>query len=111
METINSLLQDPHIVLQIANMPQYKIKQSQINRMRRAYRGGVIEEIEKYRVKPNAEFTKLPYSDESTARKFDLPSFLTRIPLYKGIQQFYMESADETAISDAPGKGLASRDR
>ena len=86
METISSLLQDPHIVLQIANMPQYKIKQSQINRMRIAYRGGVIAEIEKYRVKPNADFAKLPYTDESIARKFDLASFLTRIPLYKGIQ-------------------------
>ena len=67
METISSLLQDPNIVLQIANMPRYKIKQSQINEMRRAYRSDVIAEIEKYKVKPNKDFSNIQPVDTSTA--------------------------------------------
>jgi hypothetical protein len=45
METIPSYLQDPGTVLQVANMPQYKIKSEEVEEMRAFHRRAVVAEM------------------------------------------------------------------
>ena len=94
METTSQLLQDPNMVLSIANKPQYRIKKSYIDRMRKLLKADIIEEIEKYRVKPNQKFSMITAIDHNTGSKFSVSQFLTKVPLFKGIQQFYLEEQE-----------------
>jgi hypothetical protein len=82
LESIPNLLYDITLLIQVSNMPQYKISFSEIKQMRAQYHTIVMDEMEghkeKYKVNPNKAF------------KFDMSNFLQKFSMYKGIQQFYL---------------------
>ena len=84
LDAIPNLLQDPFIVIQVAKMPQYRVKQARIDDMRARFRKTVISEQESYRMKPRVD-PKRPQ-----AFRFEMGTFLQKLPLFKGIQQFYL---------------------
>lgn len=48
-------------MLQVANMPQYKLKGAQIEEMRREQRVLIIEEMIRYKSKVNEKFAKFDF--------------------------------------------------
>lgn len=89
METISLYLQDPYLVLQVASMPQYKIKGAKIEAMRREQRLLIIEEMIQFKTKVNEKFEKFDFSiadQKTTEPRFDHGQFLGSFPMFKGIQ-------------------------
>ena len=77
--------------------------------MRAALRDGTVAEIEKYKVKPNEAFSKLLTVDSTTGHQFDLQAFLQKMPVYKGIQQFYFDDI-RGEIDESNFNGSLSKD-
>ena len=100
MNTISSYLQDPGMVLSVANMPQYKISGRQIESMRVEQRKAIVGEMIQFQTKVNERFAAYDFSNSAAADQlitqkkipqFDLGPFLSMFPVYKGIQQYYLE--------------------
>ena len=113
MDTISSYLQDPSMMLQVANMPQYKIRSGEIEQMRREQRAIIVAEMLQYQTKVNEKFAAHDFATtmhdvNAKVPSFELGAFLSQFALYKGIQQFYLEeSITDEGKSKTTGESIA----
>eukprot|EP00353_Schmidingerella_taraikaensis_P000445 CAMPEP_0185597132 /NCGR_PEP_ID=MMETSP0434-20130131/81171_1 /TAXON_ID=626734 ORGANISM="Favella taraikaensis, Strain Fe Narragansett Bay" /NCGR_SAMPLE_ID=MMETSP0434 /ASSEMBLY_ACC=CAM_ASM_000379 /LENGTH=77 /DNA_ID=CAMNT_0028225771 /DNA_START=1064 /DNA_END=1297 /DNA_ORIENTATION=+ len=56
MDSISQYLQEPSLVLQVASMPEFKIKQEQIIRLRAQHRRTIAAEMHKFKSRQNERF-------------------------------------------------------
>ena len=94
MDTVSAHIQDPDLILQIASMPCYKIKKSQIEEMRKEQRRLIINEMGQFKTKVNVPFSKHDFihvdilnseNESKKEPKFDVGQFLSLFPVYRGI--------------------------
>ena len=98
MDSISRFLQDASFVLQVANMPQYKIKEDEIERWRAQLKTSLVDDMKKFKSKQNERFIAFDFataaltsgegSDHRIKRvpDFEVGQFLNHFNLYKGIQ-------------------------
>ena len=65
MDSIASYLQEPSLVLQVANMPQYKIKQDEIDKQRAWYKVQIVEEMSRFKSRQNEKFIAFDFVEEA----------------------------------------------
>ena len=102
-------------------MPQYKIKDEEITRLRALYRTQIVEEMKRYKSKQNEKFIEFDFvnhallaEEEQNSKKvpnFEVSQFLSHFTLFKGIQQFYLEEQMENVLARQDSTtGYANRD-